>query len=200
SSGSLQHPLRAAGHRVPDRQCLSQRGPPSVCESVVLPRHAALRLLPPALHEPSLLEPPERRVQRPLLEVEEPVRPVAQFVEDLEPVLLFLREEREEAELDRALLQFRRPLRGDFGHPARLVSGPRYIGFRSGIGGAGGRTVPTPSWIPPWNAVIRRSRFEAKKGKGEAVTSGASPSLAGTGRDPRQWRRPPAAPRGSSRA
>src|SRR5207245_8252669 len=60
-------------------------------------------------------------------------------------------------------------LRGDFGHPARLVSGPRYIGFRSRIEGAGGRRVPTPSWIPPWNAVIRRSRFEAKKGRGRRL-------------------------------
>src|SRR2546430_7663730 len=36
-----------------------------------------------------------------------------------------------------------------------------------------------------------------KKGGGEAPTSGASPSLAGTSRDPWQSQRPPAVPRGS---
>src|SRR5712692_4802834 len=134
SSGVLQHALGASRHRVPDRQRLRERGPPAVRQPVILSRHAALRLLPPALDEPPLLEPPKRRVQRPLLEVEEAVRLVSELVEDLEPVLLLLREEGEETELDRAFLQLRGPLRRDFGHPVGLVSGPRYIGFRSEAG------------------------------------------------------------------
>src|SRR2546428_2847598 len=131
SAGVLQDAFRAGRHRVPNREGFRQRGPTAVREPVVLSRHAALRLLPPALHELALLEPAERRVQRPLLQIEKPVRPVPQFAEDLEAVLLLLREEGQQTQLDRALLQLRGPLRRDFGHPVRLVSGPRYIGFRS---------------------------------------------------------------------
>src|SRR5439155_25687165 len=139
SSGVLQDALGAGGHRVPDRERLRQRGPPAVREPIVLPRHAALRLLPPALDEPPLLEPPKRRVQRPLLEVEEAVRLVAQLVEDLEPVLLPLRQEGQQAQLDRPFLQFRGRLGGDFRHRARLVSGTRYMAVR-GPAASGGRT------------------------------------------------------------
>src|SRR5947208_2195250 len=81
----------------------------AVREPIVLPRHAARGLLPAARNEASLLEPPQRRGQRPLLEIEEAVRSVLQLVQDLEPVLLLPREEREQAELDRSLLQLRRP-------------------------------------------------------------------------------------------
>src|SRR2546425_4534782 len=131
SSGVLQDTFRAGCHGVPNCERLRQRGPTAVREPVILPRHAAPRLLPPALDELALLEPPKRGVQGPLLEIEEAVRLVAELVEDLEPILLLLREEGEEAELDRAFLQLRGPLRRDFGHPVGLVSGPRYIGFRS---------------------------------------------------------------------
>src|SRR5205823_562395 len=107
----------------------------------------ALRLLPPARHEAPLLQAPQRRVQRALLQVEEAVRTVPQFVQNLEPVLLLLRQEREEAELDGALLQFRGPLRGDFRHPVRLVFEGRYFGFRSWAV----RAIRVQAWscIPP---------------------------------------------------
>src|SRR3989475_9957398 len=168
SSGVLQNAFRAGRHGVPNREGLRQRGPTAVGKPVVLSRHAALRFLPPALHEPALLEPPERRVQRPLLEIEEPVRPFAQFAEDLEAVLLLLREEGEQAQLDRALLQLRGPLRRDFGHPGRLVSGPRYIGFRSRPESSSVVRVRTCGCIPPRKAIIVWIREPKKGGRGDA--------------------------------
>src|SRR5207245_2666353 len=62
-----------------------------------------------------------------------------QLAEDLEAVLLLLREEGEQAQLDRALLQLRGPLGGDFRHQTRLVSETRYMAVR-GATGSGGRT------------------------------------------------------------
>src|SRR5438445_766417 len=97
SSGSLEDALGALGHRVPHGQCLPERGPAAVRQPVVLPRHPARRLLPSALDEPPLLETSQRGIQGSLLEIEEPVGPVAQLVEDLEPVLLLLVQEREQA-------------------------------------------------------------------------------------------------------
>src|SRR5207247_8284317 len=124
---------------------------------VVLPRHAARRLLPAARDESSLVVAPQCRVQRPLLEIEEPVRPVLQLVQDLEPVLLLLREEREQAELDRSLLQLRRPLGGDFRHPVALVTDGCYIGFRSPFATVSSRS-PASVLIPPENAVSRHEK------------------------------------------
>src|SRR3989442_761291 len=161
------------------------RGPP-----VLPPRPAALGLRPPAHHDPALLEPPERRVQRPLLQIEAPVRPLAEFAKDLEPVLLLFREQGEQAQLDRALLQLGGPLRRDFGHPVRLVSGARYIGFRSRAESSMLVRVRTCASIPPWNAIIAASK--GKNRGGETPTSGASPWLASTGRDPWRCQRPPA--------
>src|SRR5207247_9372668 len=113
SSGASQDPFRAARHRVPDREGLSERHATAVREPIVLPRHAARRLLPAARDEASLLEPPQRRVQGPLLEIEEPVRPVLQLVPDLEPVLLLLRDERAQAELERSILHLYCPAEGE---------------------------------------------------------------------------------------
>src|SRR5881628_890059 len=138
SSGALQDPLGAGGHRVPDREGLRQGRPTAFGEPVVLPRRPALRLLPPALYEPPLLEPPQRRVQRPFLEVEKPVGFVAELVEDLKSVLLFFGEQGQEAELDRTFLQFRGPLGGDLGHRSRLVSETRYMGVRGARASRGG--------------------------------------------------------------
>src|SRR5207245_11286359 len=103
--------FRAGRDGCPDPEGFVQRGPIAVREPVLLSRHAALRLLPPALHEPALLQPAERRVQRPLLQIEEPVRAVPQFAEDLEAVLLLLRREGEQTPSARALLQLRGRLR-----------------------------------------------------------------------------------------
>src|SRR5438876_12473 len=131
SPGSYEDALGGLGHRVPHDQRLPQRGPAAVRQPIVLPRHPARRLLPAALDESPFLETSQRGIQGSLLEIEEPVGPVAQLVEDLEPVLLLLLQEREQAQLDRALLQLRGPLGGDFRHPVRLVSDRPYFGFRS---------------------------------------------------------------------
>src|SRR5207247_1298110 len=164
SSGSLEDALGALGHRVPHGQRLPQRGPAAVCEPVVLPGHAARRLLPSALDEPPLLETSQRGIQGSLLEIEEPVRPVAQLVKDLEPVLLLLVQEREQAELDRALLQLRGPLGGDFRHPVRLVSDRPYFGFRSWMErGVAERSTSTR--FPPRNAVIGLERGKKKESR-----------------------------------
>ena len=47
------------------------------------------------LHETSLFEPAKRRVEGPLLQVEEPVRELAQLLHDLEAILLLLGQEGE---------------------------------------------------------------------------------------------------------
>src|SRR5439155_24824147 len=126
--------------------------------------------------------------------IEEAVRPVLQLVQDLEPVLLLLREEREQAELDRSLLQLRRPLGGDFRHPVALVTDDRYIGFRSPFVTDSFRRSALVL-IPPENAASRHE----KKGGRAALRTCASPLIADTGRDPWPRRRPPVLPRGSWR-
>src|SRR2546421_9860207 len=167
SSGSLEDALRALGHRVPHRQRLPERGPAAVREPVVLPRHPARRLLPSTLDEPPFLETSQRGIEGSLLEVEKPVRPVAQLAEDLEPVLLLLVQEREQAQLDRALLQLRGPLGGDFRHPVRLVSDRPYFGFRSWME-RGVAERSTSDRFPPGNAVIGLER-ERKRGGAQVL-------------------------------
>src|SRR3989442_761294 len=146
---------------LPPTTCTLARPPPLRAHS-----DTDLRCLPPAHLAPALREPPERRVQRPLLQIEEPVRPLAEFAENLEPVLLLLREQGEQAQLDRALFQLRGPLRRDFGHPVRLVSGARYIGFRSPVASSTLARIRSYGCIPPRNAIIVWIR--RKKGRGDA--------------------------------
>src|SRR5207249_11890068 len=97
-----------------------------------------------------------------------PVRAVPQFAEDLEAVLLLLREEGEQTQLDRALLQLRGLLRRDFGHPVRLVSGHRYIGFRSPAESPSVVRVRTCGCISPRTAICFCIRELKEGGRGEA--------------------------------
>src|SRR6266571_3250001 len=183
SSGVLQDAIGAGGHRVPNRERLRQRGPAAVREPVVLPRHAALRLLPTAQDEPPLLQPPKRRVQRSLLEVEEAVRLVAELAQDLEAVFLPLRQEGQQAQLDRTFLQFRGPLGGDFRHRTRLVSGTRYMAVR-GPAASGGRTSFIRGGEVGDVMVDGSSREEKKEKGGDAPLTSAcvAPEFAGRAR------------------
>src|SRR3989449_500605 len=117
------------------------------------------------------------------IRVPDPARAPRQVERVLEPVFLPLGQEGKQAQLDRAFLQFRGPLGGDFRHRTRLVSETRYMAVR-GPAASGGRTSFTRCGDVRDVMVDASSREEKKEKGGDAPLTSAcvAPGCAGTAR------------------